>query len=155
MGLLFSVEMCALRAECACVAISLTYTGAMKMKPTTRLTLISFLLFMSSGMSGPISSVTWRSLGASYLVIGLLGTVRSLTSIVANPLWGKASDRLGQRRIFLVGGVGVSRHAIAGQGADDPPPGVEITAAQMGQPLGPAGLLSLLRVETSEESCGY
>jgi len=79
----------------------------MKMKPTTRLTLIAFLLFMARGMSGPISSVAWRSLGASYLVIGLLGTVSSLTAIVASPLWGRASDRLGQRRVFLIGGVGV------------------------------------------------
>jgi MFS family permease len=79
----------------------------MKMKPTARLTLIAFLLFMARGMSGPISSVVWRSLGASYLVIGLLGTVGSLTAIVANPLWGRASDRLGQRRVFLIGGVGV------------------------------------------------
>lgn len=85
----------------------------MKMKPTTRLTLISFLLFMARGMSGPISSVAWRSLGASYLVIGLLGTVSSLTSIVASPLWGKASDSLGQRRIFLLGGVGVLALATA------------------------------------------
>lgn len=75
------------------------------MKPTTRLTLIAFLLFMARGMSGPISSVTWRSLGASYLLIGLLGTMTSLTAIVASPIWGRASDRLGQRRAFLIGGL--------------------------------------------------
>jgi len=83
------------------------------MKPTTRLTLIAFLLFMARGMSGPISSVAWRSLGASYLIIGLLGTVTSLTAIVANPLWGRASDRLGQRRVFLIGGIGVLALATA------------------------------------------
>ena len=77
------------------------------MKPTTRLTLIAFLLFMSQGMTGPIRSVAWRSMGASYLAIGLLGTVSSLTAIVASPLWGRASDRLGQRRVFLTGGVGL------------------------------------------------
>ena len=83
------------------------------MKPTTRLTLIAFLLFMARGMSGPISSVAWRSLGASYLAIGLLGTVTSLTAIVASPFWGRASDRLGQRRVFLIGGLGVLTLATA------------------------------------------
>jgi len=97
----------------ACAAISIAYTGLMKMKPTTRLTLIAFLLFMARGMSGPISSVAWRSLGASYLVIGLLGTVSSLTAIVSNPLWGRASDHFGQRRVFLIGGVGVLALATA------------------------------------------
>lgn len=91
----------------------ITYTGAMKTKPTTRLTLIAFLLFMSQGMTGPIRSVAWRSMGASYLAIGLLGTVSSLTAIVASPLWGRASDRLGQRRVFLTGGVGLLALATA------------------------------------------
>lgn len=52
-----------------------------------------------------MSSVVWRSLGASYLTIGLLGTMTSLTAIVASPIWGRASDKLGQRRIFLLGGL--------------------------------------------------
>jgi len=85
----------------------------MRLKATTRLTVISFLLFMSRGMTGPLSSVMWRSLGASYLVIGLLGTVSSLTAIVSSPLWGRASDRLGQRRGFLVGGLGLLAAATA------------------------------------------
>ncbi len=77
------------------------------MKPTTRLTLITFLLFMSRGMIGPISSVFWRSLGASYLAIGLLSTVTSLTAILASPVWGRAMDRTQQRRSFLIGGLAV------------------------------------------------
>lgn len=75
------------------------------MKPTTRLTLIAFLLFMARGMTGPISSVVWRSLGASYLMIGLLGTVTSVTAIVASPFWGRALDQIGRRRGVLVGGL--------------------------------------------------
>ncbi len=75
------------------------------MKPTTRLTLITFLLFMSRGMILPLSSVFWRSLGASYLAIGLLSTVTSITTIIASPLWGKALDRTQQRRRFLMGGL--------------------------------------------------
>jgi len=74
------------------------------MDPITRLTLITVLLFMARGMTGPLSSLYWRSLGASYLVIGLLGTVTSVTTIGASALWGRASDRRG-RRGFLVGGL--------------------------------------------------
>ncbi len=77
------------------------------MSPIKRLTLIVFLLFMSRGITGPLSSLYWRSLGASFLVIGLLGTVTSVVAIVASPLWGRASDRLGQRKLFLVGGLAV------------------------------------------------
>ncbi|MGC9521794.1 MAG: MFS transporter [Anaerolineae bacterium] len=76
------------------------------MKPYTRLTVIAFLLFMARGMTGPLSSLYWRSLGASYLAIGLLGTVTSITAIVASYVWGRASDRLGQRRGFLLVGLG-------------------------------------------------
>ena len=76
------------------------------MNPYTRLTIIAFLLFMSRGMTGPLSSIYWRSMGASYLTIGLLGTVTSITAIVFSYLWGRASDRLGQRKIFLLGGLG-------------------------------------------------
>jgi MFS family permease len=77
------------------------------MNPIRRLTLIVFLLFMARGVTGPLSSLYWRSLGASYLVIGLLGTVTAVVAIVASPLWGRASDRLGKRKLFLVGGLGV------------------------------------------------
>lgn len=75
--------------------------------PYIRLTLIAFLLFMARGMTGPLSSVYWRVLGASYLVIGFLGTLTSLTAVGASYLWGQASDRLGRRRPFLLGGLAV------------------------------------------------
>lgn len=77
------------------------------MSSIRRLTLIVFLLFMARGITGPLSSLYWRSLGASYLMIGLLGAVGSLVAILASPLWGRASDRLGQRKVFLIGGLGV------------------------------------------------
>ena len=75
------------------------------MDPYTRLTLIAFLLFMARGMTGPLSSIYWRSLGASYLSIGLLGTVMSIVAIGASYIWGRASDRAGQRKGFLLGGL--------------------------------------------------
>jgi MFS family permease len=68
----------------------------------TFLTLIAVILFMSTGVTGPISSLYAESLGASYVIIGLLGTVSSLTMILFGYAWGRASDRAGQRRVFLV-----------------------------------------------------
>lgn len=60
---------------------------------------------MSRGMIGPISSVFWRDLGASYLAIGILSTVTSLTAILVSPIWGRALDKTRQRRGFLIGGL--------------------------------------------------
>jgi MFS family permease len=75
------------------------------MTNVTLMTAVAFMLFMSRGITGPVSSLYVESLGASYMAIGLLGTVTSLTAIVANYVWGRASDRLGQRRIFLLLGL--------------------------------------------------
>lgn len=73
----------------------------------TLLTLIGFVVFMSTGATGPISSLYAESLGASYFVIGLLGTVRSLTVILLGYVWGRASDRAGQRKIFVAASLAV------------------------------------------------
>lgn len=77
------------------------------MKNLTLMTVIAFTLFMSSGVTGPISSLYVESLGASYVTIGLLGTVTSLTTILFSYLWGRASDRLGRRKVFLVSSLGI------------------------------------------------
>jgi MFS family permease len=53
----------------------------------------------------PISSVFWRDLGASYLAIGVLSTVTSLTTILTSPLWGQVLDRTQKRRRVFLGGV--------------------------------------------------
>jgi MFS family permease len=75
------------------------------MKNVTLMTVIAFILFMSVGVTSPINSLYVQSLGASYLAIGLLGTVTSLAMIFFSYVWGRASDRLGQRRVFLVLGL--------------------------------------------------
>jgi MFS family permease len=80
----------------------------------TLLTIIAFILFMSTGVTGPISSLYAESLGASYFVIGLLGTVRSLTVILFGYVWGRASDRVGQRKVFVVSGLGALALGYAG-----------------------------------------
>jgi MFS family permease len=69
------------------------------------MTVISFVVFMSAGITGPVNSLYSESLGASYAAIGLLGTVASLTTILFSTVWGRGSDRLGRRKVFLVLGL--------------------------------------------------
>ena len=70
------------------------------------MTVISFVVFMSAGITGPVNSLYSESLGASYAAIGMLGTVASLTTILFSTVWGRGSDRLGRRKVFLVFGLG-------------------------------------------------
>jgi MFS family permease len=74
-------------------------------KDVTLLTIISFVLFMSVGITSPVSSLYAESLGASYVVIGLLSAATSLTTIFFSYVWGRASDQLGQRKTFLAAGL--------------------------------------------------
>jgi MFS family permease len=74
-------------------------------KDVTLLTIISFVLFMSVGITSPVSSLYAESLGASYVVIGLLSAATSLTTIFFSYVWGRASDQLGQRKTFLTAGL--------------------------------------------------
>lgn len=71
------------------------------------LTLISFILFMARGITGPINSLYMEALGANYVVIGILGTVTALTNILFSYLWGRASDRTGTRKAYLVSGLAI------------------------------------------------
>lgn len=75
------------------------------MRNVQRLTLIAFLLFMSRGIVGPVSSLYSASLGADYVAIGLLGTLSSLTAVLASAFWGTLSDRIGRRKSILVAGL--------------------------------------------------
>ena len=84
------------------------------MHPVLRMTLISMLFFMSRGFVVPVRSLYVRSLGASYLTIGLLGTVTSLSMIGGNSLWGWLSDRLKKRKPILLGGLAALALAFVG-----------------------------------------
>jgi MFS family permease len=66
------------------------------------MTIISFVVFMSTGITGPINSLYVESLGASIVAIGMLGTVTSLSMILFSFVWGQASDLAGQRKAFMV-----------------------------------------------------
>jgi DHA1 family multidrug resistance protein-like MFS transporter len=87
---------------CGVCSMAQTVVEWASMTNIALLTLVAVILFMSTGVTGPVSSLYAESLGASYVVIGLLGTVSSLTVILASFIWGRASDRVGQRRVFLV-----------------------------------------------------
>ncbi|MAG13535.1 MAG: hypothetical protein CMN78_02945 [Spirochaetales bacterium] len=69
------------------------------------LTTISFLVFLSGGLTGPISSLYLESLGAGYTAIGLIGTVAAVTAIASSYVWGRASDHLGRRKGILLFGL--------------------------------------------------
>ena len=71
------------------------------------MTTVAVLYFMSRGVIVPISSLYAESLGASYVSIGLLGTVSALTMIGFSVLWGRASDRVGCRKPILLPGLAV------------------------------------------------
>ena len=75
------------------------------MNSVALLTIISFITFMSNGVAGPVSSLYMESLGASYLMLGALSTVSSLTSVLSSYLSGRQSDRLANSKGFLTGGL--------------------------------------------------
>ncbi|MGC9397425.1 MAG: MFS transporter [Anaerolineae bacterium] len=77
------------------------------MKNLILMTVIGIILFMSRGIVGPINSLYVESLGANYVMIGVLGAITSLTAIVFSYVWGRLSDRRGKRKLFLVGGLAV------------------------------------------------
>ena len=77
------------------------------MKNLILMTVIGIILFMSRGIVGPINSLYVESLGANYVMIGVLGAITALTAIVFSYVWGRLSDRRGKRKLFLVGGLAV------------------------------------------------
>ncbi len=87
------------------------------MKPTTRVTLIAVIFFMARGIMIPVSSLYASALGANYVMIGMLGTLVSATMILASYAWGRASDRVGQRKGFLLIGLAILVAVYAGTAA--------------------------------------
>jgi len=68
------------------------------MKNLILMTAIGIILFMSRGIVGPINSLYVESLGADYVMIGVLGAVISLTTIVFSYGWGRFRTALADRR---------------------------------------------------------
>jgi MFS family permease len=63
---------------------------------------ISFLVFLNSSVSFVITDVIGIKEGVGDIV-GTLGFVDELVALVACPLWGLVSDRLGVRLVAVVG----------------------------------------------------
>ena len=69
------------------------------------LTTVSFVAFMATGITNPVNSLYMASLGASYTAIGLIGTATAFTAILLSYVWGRASDRMGRRKVFMLLGL--------------------------------------------------
>ena len=63
---------------------------------------ISFLVFLNSSVSFVITDLIGRKDGVGDIV-GTLGFVDELVALVACPIWGLVSDRLGVRMVAVVG----------------------------------------------------
>jgi len=48
---------------------------------------------------GPLA----RSMGLSEIQFGLIFTLSNLGLVIAGPYWGRASDRLGRKKVFMIG----------------------------------------------------
>jgi MFS family permease len=63
---------------------------------------ISFLVFLNSSISFVVTDLIGVKDGVGDIV-GTLGFVDELVALVACPLWGLASDRLGVRNVAVLG----------------------------------------------------
>ncbi len=61
-----------------------------------------FFLFAAVGAFFPYINVYYRSIGLSGTQIGLIGSLGPLMGMIAGPLWGLFSDRLGVTRPLLM-----------------------------------------------------
>ena len=68
---------------------------------------ISFLVFLNSSVSFVITDLLGKEEGVGNAV-GTLGFVDELVALLACPLWGIASDRIGVRSVSVVSSAVVS-----------------------------------------------
>jgi MFS family permease len=71
------------------------------------LTIISVLCFIATGINSILISLYLQSLGASFSEIALIQSSVVVTMLVASYAWGHYSDRLGQRKPILIGGLAI------------------------------------------------
>lgn len=73
------------------------------------LSTVSFLVFLSAGLSFPLMSLRMRELGAAYSDIGLIQAVIQIVALGSLYFWGSRADRLGRRKpIALLGLAGMA-----------------------------------------------
>lgn len=80
--------------------------------PRRKLYLMRLFYFVSIGASGfllPFLSLFFRRQGLSGTEIGLLGTVQATVALIAAPVWGRWSDRIGRpRRLIQIALLGTA-----------------------------------------------
>ncbi len=76
----------------------------------TLLTLISFLVYVSFGTTGPTMTIFLSDLGASFSQISLILTTSGLAGLAGHYVWGRVADRLGRRKPIIT----ISLWAVAG-----------------------------------------
>ena len=69
------------------------------------LSTVIFLTYLATGTTGPFLPLYAGSLGASLVEVAAVVGGFSTVSLVAGLFWGRASDRLGRRKPFLVGAM--------------------------------------------------
>ena len=69
------------------------------------LSTVIFLAFLAVGTTGPFLPLYAGSLGASLVDVAAIAGGFSTVSLVCGLFWGRASDRLGRRKPFLVGAM--------------------------------------------------
>ncbi|MBF2755074.1 MAG: MFS transporter [Gammaproteobacteria bacterium AqS3] len=69
-----------------------------------------FFLLMSVGMGQSLAFIVVppvaREVGLNEVEVGLVYAFSALLWLWASPIWGRLSDRLGRRRIIVIGGLG-------------------------------------------------
>ena len=75
-----------------------------------RRTLLASLVIMGMGFSVlfPVLAPLGRELGLAEIQITSIIAISSLTVFLSTPRWGRLSDRLGRRRVMLIGIFGFS-----------------------------------------------
>jgi len=71
------------------------------------LTIVGFVLFMSRGIVGPVTSLYAQDMGASLVLLSALGTTTSVFSVFLSYTWGRSSDVKGGRKAFMLIGLGL------------------------------------------------
>ena len=73
------------------------------------LAILSFILLVVSlgyGVFSPILPFYIESMGASGITLGLLNASYAVMRLVFGPIWGSLSDRVGRKRILMIGILG-------------------------------------------------
>lgn len=77
--------------------------------PRRALAILFFTIFidlLGFGILIPVMPTYARRYGASETVIGLLFATYSIAQLIAAPLWGRLSDRIGRRPVIVVAAAG-------------------------------------------------